>query len=561
MPSENEQEYARSGFRSVHSAFGGITKTGISDVKGSDVLQKEASSNVTQTNAMWYSPELTSESWLLPKSRQEILKWCRIFFNLEPYIQSILMMHAYYPFSKFDIVTPDKSVTEFYNEMAFNEGFDLYNFILQASISYQKFGEAICFGSMEEVQDGPWKGKKRWKKFILIEPELIEIRQAMFEAFASYEMIPTQEIKKIVDSANPENLSKLPEAIVKAVQSGKNISLDSKSVSAIQRLTDPSATRGTPIMQCVFKALIYQDKIRLAQMAAADRYHFPVELWTVGDLGANILPTSAELEDIRNLINNAIQNPPFSLVFPPILKYEALGVMGKLLPVSDDYDYIQDQIMVGLGVNKNLITGEGPSFSNLKAISLQKLVMVYKSIRDQFEQWMINKFFRPIAIENDFYYYSGNNKKLILPQISWYKSLDMEEEEAERESYTALHTGGYISTKTLFSKYPNLDYDTEVKNLEAEKATIFDKGDRIPKEFIPSANKPAGGEGSAATEQGGELPGEEKGPGEEATAPTTPTAPETIKVPETPATTPELPGAPAPATPAPTTPTGPEVGI
>lgn len=881
---------------------------------------------------------------------------CGIFVH-----NSILDMHSLYPFSKFDIVTPDKSVTEFYKEMAFNEGFDLYGFMLKASLSYQKFGEAIIFLNKEKIQDGPWKNKVRWSKGILLEPELVEIKQEMFEAEPVYEMIPTQEMKKLVDSLRPgddERSQKIPKAIITAIQSGKNIMLDSKCVSAIQRLTDPSATRGTPIMQRCFKVClsgdtkisllngtnptieelytqnkkdfyvysidsakniitvkaeevvyngekevvevildddtsfkctedhkimlrdgtykeagklevneslmplykrqsyfgnnkatkyeqilnpnnekwlwthvvslfntkreqfklkgnrtihhedfnslnndpdnlnmitrkkhgkihrehipsvefltkisreansnpdvlekksismkklwdsdwgipmrealkgrhndpiieakriatlkiststeeyknkkssiqkerlesnpeflknfregctdyweisenkqrrieaisaaynnlteeekqdmlnkrregtiknwvgyseeektlrgkilslsghisktkdselksklveeltvlkqelsifklnkdkvlinhkvkevrklgkekvydivnagefhnfaiytgndsgifvsncIFQDKIRLAQMAAADRYHFPVELWTVGDLGTNILPTTQELEDVRTLITAAISNPPFSLVFPPIIKYEALGVTGKLLPLSDDYTYIQDQLMVGLGVNKQVVTGEGPSFSGLEGMSLQKLIMVYKTIRDEFENWMINKFFRPIAIENEFYYYVGDVKKLILPQISWYKSLDIKEEETEKESYVKLHERGYISTKTLFSKFPNLDFDTETKHLEMEKATIFDKEDRIPKEFIPSTQVGQGagtggeGGGNAAVEpvQG---PAGEPGPGQEEAAPLSPTtAPETVKVPGTEAPTP-----------------------
>ena len=154
-------------------------------------ITKEANYSVTQSPSMFYSPELTTESWLLPKSRQEILKWVRIFFNLEPYIQSVIMMHAQYPFSKFDIITPDKSVTEFYHDMAFNENFDLYQFIVDASLSYQKFGEAICFGNMERSKEDKMF---RWTKFVLLEPELVEIKTDMFSGEQTFELIPTEEL-------------------------------------------------------------------------------------------------------------------------------------------------------------------------------------------------------------------------------------------------------------------------------------------------------------------------------------------------------------------------------
>ena len=75
---------------------------------------------------------------------------CRIFFNLEPYVQQITVMHSLYPFSKFDMVVADPSVKKFYEEMSSNGDFNLFEFILQASLSREKFGEAICFGNMTQ---------------------------------------------------------------------------------------------------------------------------------------------------------------------------------------------------------------------------------------------------------------------------------------------------------------------------------------------------------------------------------------------------------------------------
>ena len=464
--------------------------------------------NVAQTSAFWYSPELTTESWLLPKSRQEILKWCRIFFNLEPYVQSILTTHAMYPFSKFDLSTSDRGVTEFYKEVSFQKNLDLFTHISDGSLSWWKFGEKISFMTMQQDREiDPAYGRKmyRWKKAVLLEPELVEVRQEFFEPEPRFELIPTDEMKKLAQSSDVLDIdrrSKVDPIIIESIMAGKNIPLDPECISYLIRKTDPSATRGTPITQCIFKALIYQDKIRLAQMAIADRYHFPVELWTLGDLDRKILPTPQDLEAMRTMINQAIQQPPFSIVVPPILKYEALSVMGKLLPVKDDYDYLQDQIFVGLGVNRTLMTGEGPAFSNLKAISLQKLIMIYKVVRDKFENWMINYFYRPLAEKNNFYTTVNGRRQLILPQISWYKSLDMDAEESEKKDYQTLHKGGFVSTETLFTKYPNLNIATEISRLEKEVGTILDKGDRrLPRDLTKKDNT-TGPAGAAAPEAG-----------------------------------------------------------
>jgi hypothetical protein len=500
-----------------------VAKTGTSKnnpftmgMQKSAALDKTATGDysVTQTQSFFYSPELTSDSWVLPKSRQEILKWIRIFFNLEPYIQQITMMHSLYPFSKFDMVVSDPSVKKFYEEMASNGNFNLFEFVCQASLSREKFGEAICFGNMMQDEEADKSGKKlfRWHNFILLEPELVEIKTDMMTGKKTFEMVPTEEIKALVSSQRPEDEERVEELkknspeLVNAVLEHRNIKLDESCVSQIARITDPSATRGTSRIQSCFKALILQDWIRLAQSAYAKNYVFPKELWTIGDLASNTMPSQNDLNNWRQLINSSIISPPFTIIAPPIVHYEPLSVMGKQFPLNAEYDYIQDQLLVGLGVNKNIILGEGPNFGNSKTMALQALVMQYKAVRDKFEDWIINHFFRPIAEKNEFYTVDPDTGKreLILPQISWYKSLDIDAQEREQEQMIDLHEKGLVSTKTLFSKYPNLDFETERKQLEQEKGTIFDKGgadNRLPAKITRPSG---GGEGGIGEGLGGE---------------------------------------------------------
>jgi len=452
---------------------------------------------------------------------------CRIFFNLEPYIQQITVMHSLYPFSKFDMVVADPSIKKFYEEMSSNGNFNLFEFILQASLSREKFGEAICFGNLTQDETANKSGKKlwRWSNFILLEPELVEIKTDMLSGKKTFEMVPTEEIKALVSSTRPEDQERVEELkesspeLVNAVLEHRNIKLDEECVSQIARITDPSATRGTSRIQSCFKALILQDWIRLAQSAYAKNYVFPKELWTIGDLASNTMPSQTDLDNWKQLINSSIQSPPFTIIAPPIVHYEPLSVMGKQFPLNAEYDYIQDQLLVGLGVNKNIILGEGPNFGNSKTMALQALVMQYKAVRDKFEDWMINKFFRPIAEKNEFYTVDPDTgeKQLILPQISWYKSLDIDAQEREQEQFAEFHKEGLISTKTLFSKYPNLDYETERKQLEEERGTIFDKGskdNRLPAKISRPSGEGMGGGGGGDMGGGIGEPQEPVEPGE-----------------------------------------------
>lgn len=258
----------------------------------------------------------------LPKSRCEMLRWVRIYFNTDPLINELVTNNANAVIPQFELVTSSSKIREFYNNMAFNDSFNLYEFMKQFSLSFHKFGEAIPFGNLEEGKDGNWF----WKNFILIEPELIEIKTDMMTGEKTFEMVPTCELKEAVqDSTRSKDFS--PE-IVAAIKEHRNIRLNSENVSIVARLTDPSATRGTSPIQCLFKVLVIMDKMRLEKKGT-----------------------------------------------------------------KDEWEYLKDQI--------NLVLKTDP--------------MVHRCTRGNFENWMTNRYFKPIAEKNGF----RSKGKLILPKIRW----------------------------------------------------------------------------------------------------------------------------------------------
>ena len=119
---------------------------------------KTAYYDTEQTIPNFYTPELTPETWLLPRSRAEILRWCRLFFNLDPYINSILTMHAQYPISNFRLSYKDKDTEAFFNRKLFdNKEFSWIDFLEQVMLSYFKMGEAVVWADWSESK-GTWNG-------------------------------------------------------------------------------------------------------------------------------------------------------------------------------------------------------------------------------------------------------------------------------------------------------------------------------------------------------------------------------------------------------------------
>lgn len=444
--------------------------------------------NTTQQPTFWYSPELTPDSWLLPKSRIETLRFCKIYYNLDPYIHSILNMHAQYGFSRFKLQYKDPKYTKLFNTLLFhNQEFDWYQFTLDIALSYYKYGEAVCWGS--------WNSARRtWDRFTLIDPALVEYKEDLFTGHATIELIPTVEMKQTVKEAIMQGRTDIDPMLLDAVQNNKKLPLDTEGtpenvftgqkyspakVFVFARRTDVSSTRGTSIIQSLFRDMIYKDQLRMSQIAVAQKTQLPIELWTVGHLGndeqSSILPGPEMLDEVRNMITNATQQPPYSIVYGPYLKYEALGVSGKLLDIYNDLGYVENQILVGLGVNKAVVLGEGPNVQG-KAISLNRLIREYATVRDLFANFMKIHVLLPIAKANNLLDEEG---QYIVPEIVWELSLQPEQDKEKFDMCYKMWKDGLISTMSLYEKCPEkFDYILEMKRLEDERGSIFDKGDR-----------------------------------------------------------------------------------
>lgn len=376
---------------------------------------------------------------------------------------------------------------------------------------------------------GDWDAARRtWRRFTLLNPAIVDYKEDMVTGHATIELIPTNEMKKVVKDAIIQGRRDIDPLLLDAIENNKKLPLDTEGIPEnvftgqeyippkvfmFQRKTDPASERGTSMIQCLFQDLIYQDQIRMAQFAVAQKTQLPIELWTVGHIGnddaSSMLPGPELLEEVRQMITQATQQPPFSIVYGPYLKYEALGVSGKLLDIYNDLGYVENQILVGLNVNKAVILGEGPSVQG-KAISLNRLVRFYQVTRDLFSNWFKRNILLPIAKAN---HLVDENGQYIVPNIVWELSLQPEQDKERFDLFYKMWKDGLISTMTLFEHCPEkVDYNLEMKRLVEERGSIFDKKDRR----LPSLDGKSSPGGSKSALDTASEKGVEAGKGNEA---------------------------------------------
>ncbi len=453
-------------------------------------LDVQGSANVTTLTPFMHTPGNAQDAYNLPKSYVEQIRWSRLMFNLNPYINAITNLKAFYPYSKFKLTTPEPWVTQFYESVAFNKTFNLYRFILRMSLSLKKFGEAIVWGARK--QDGIWPqtGQPRWvwDYFILLEPELVEVKKSIIgSSEPQYFLRPNRDFEDLVkrirsgDREVAHLKDKIAEPIMKKIERRELVPMDASTVSSIQYLTDGSATRGTPPYQCLFVNFIFEDFVRLALMAQANRYHFPIELWLLGNLEKGIMPSVADLQNLRDLVNAAIENPPFSIFFPPILDYKAVGVQGSLMNIKDDMEYAHKQYLIGMGVNENMILGDSGIFSSNETAGNQSFIRMMSKDRDEMEEWMRWHFFEPLAQWNNLKMNKNGILCPIIPDIEWEKTLDFKAEEDEAGKLEKAWDLGLLDPDTMITAWLKRNPEEIAIKMQKAAGGPFDVDGRFSK--------------------------------------------------------------------------------
>ncbi len=464
-----------------------------------------ASSGVVRMgNPTFYQPLFQTTNMLLPRDRRERNEWCRHFYRTEPIIATALDLHTEFPISDLSNVCSDPYIKRFFDYMAFDK-LDLINLLLEIGLEYWKIGDVFPFGQFNESEG-------IWENFTLLNPDYVNVTASIFAGEQQIELIPDDQITNIISGGPSGEFGELyrqfPDDIITQVKMGKNISLDNRLISHIAHKASPYETWGTPLMMRCFKTLIYKDKLRQAQDAIANRHIMPLRVAKIGTPGEP-MPAQDDIDSFRDILMEGEDDPNFFLVYHYGLSFEYVGSTGKILPLNTEFDFIQNELMTGLGITQAMLNGDGSTYSaaNVGAEALARRYMAY---RLRLESWIRNKVYKPIAETQGFYkpingsiarrYMSPKEIKraaankemeLIVPKLLW-QHQDLTSNQTVMSFIQSLRDKGLVSMTTVLPLL-SLDPETEKRNLERERGSVFDpdapKTGPLPNEGKPIVNE------------------------------------------------------------------------
>ncbi len=162
------------------------------------------------------------------------------------------------------------------------------------------------------------------------------------------------------------------------------------------------------------RAIVHQDLIRQASAMIVSRHMTPVRLVYSADNAMDV----ADVELLREQVDQALQDPDFSIISNFQITWEELPANGRMLETSAENELYLRQIYAGLGVTESLLSGES-SYSGDR-INLEIVNTRYMLLRELLQNLVYENFFKPMCrrmgfVEED----ADGNLQVVCPRLSF----------------------------------------------------------------------------------------------------------------------------------------------
>jgi len=430
-----------------------------------------------------------------PVSLKEKYSWYRYFAKVDPYVKRAIEFHTDLPMSKLILRMPkmedkklrDKILRKYEGMVKRLKLFDrLHSMLYESNI----IGNAFLFVEFDE-------DKKEWSHISILPPEEILISKIPLSDKAKIQYRPEIISHIIQQYSIPVSSKESYDSFVKSLSNEEREVLENIPYELAKQLvknngvltmdTDPfsgdgehkigsfvyhfSEKRhdyydlGTSPLECVLIPLLMKEHYKYTQLSLASRNMTPRNKISAPEIGEE------ELQQLRAEVDMSMLNPDYTIVTNYEWNWELIGAENRLIDLSREYAEIDEQFFAGLGVTKEILTGEG-MYSGSK-ISAELLNTKYLFKREMMQNFVEESLFLPIAEENGFYEVDEwGNKRYFYPKLSFTR-LSIRDNAEVFDSLFQLYQKGSIPIDTILDLF-NLDSDEIHEKLKMDMFTVKD---------------------------------------------------------------------------------------
>lgn len=435
--------------------------------------------NSTVGPPSFYAPWLTASSWQIPNNRKEIYLWAQWWVDNEPKVAAGIEFYTDFPLSGFTLECANAYVKDYFEKL--NKKLKITKKTPQISQEYHLRGDCFVLASVDcETCGGmnvnPDTGEAcghegaSWKGLSVLNPDHMEVHPAMLDQEPEYFFLPDNMMKKVVQEKRPEKLynSMRPE-MRKLIMTGQPIHFSPECIYHFKRGGMPWQPFGTSLLRRLFQTLAYKDKLRQAQWLVAERHIIPIKIVKVGDKDRPA--TEEDLIQTQDELTALANDPLLTIVTHHAFDFEFVGASGKVLQLTNEYENLNQDIIDGLMLNKAIINGEGPSYSNAQ-VGLLTMAKRLERFRDEVAYWMEECLYKPVAIWNGFTTEGKRGQiEYVYPTVKW-DDLQLRDDTGKLQTLLAANQAGIVSNQAVIEAL-GLPYDQEVERLRFEQGSSF----------------------------------------------------------------------------------------
>lgn len=405
--------------------------------------------------------------------------------NTDAYVGRALDLLTDLPLSKIELHVPkiaDKTkqqeIKDFYEYMC--ERINLFERLQQILYEFNTIGNTFIFAEFD-------KKDKMWNKLVILPPEEINSFSYPFSDNARIEYRP-EKLLQIIKQYTDDNtalsdpfiksiIENIPKDIIDMVRKEDCIVMDSDPMEGgvvgsfcynFARRRHPYLDLGSSILERVLIPLLMKENFRYTQLALATRNMTPKNKISAPGLNAN------EILDLRQQIDLSYMDPDYSVVTNYDWTWEQLGAEGRILDLSSEYERIENSVFAGLGVTRELLTGEGTYTGN--RITVEILNSVFLLTREMLIKYVEKYLFEPIAEANGWYEEvergSVKIKKYWHPRVG-FNRLTIRDNQEVFENLFQLYQKGSLPVDVIYELL-NLDSDSMHDRIKDDLFTVKD---------------------------------------------------------------------------------------
>ena len=476
-----------------------------------DMMRRTAGDTIDSGTSQFYSPQLSTDFLEKPQNLRERRAFYRFFYNTNEIVGAALDIHSTLPLSKLRLVPP-KGKNKHMNEYVFKffssmcEDMRLFRTLIDMTHEYNLHGNAFSFAEEADWKEGLSETEiahkkneavqrsqflkekyqitdknplfKGWKRLLILPPDQVRVRKLPLSDDVAIEFMPDPETRRFLTSDmpfDPNDPTKpvkysIPEDIKDKVRRSGVVPMDTdpntgSHVHHLARKKSQYEPLGVSIVERCVNTLVLMDKLRQAQTSIASRHMTPMRIVWAEQLNDD------QVDNLREQVDMALVDPDYSIIANYEVHWEEMGSQGRLLDVSAENESCMQRLFAGLGVTKEILTGEG-TYTGSK-ISLEVMNQQYLLFREIIQDYVENNLFKPVARKKGFVEYDDyGNEILLYPRLSFTR-LSIRDNEQFFDSAFQLYQKGSISIDLILDIL-NIDPDSTREKLEKDMFTVND---------------------------------------------------------------------------------------